>query len=126
MRRFFASALFLALSVSQVCAQSYPTRPVRMIVGYPAGGSIDTVGRIIAQAFIDSMGQSFIVENRPGASATIATSAIVKAPPDGYMLLVGAQASLSGAPSLIAKLPYDPIRDLNAIALIAIQPNVLI
>ena len=126
MTRFFASALFLALSVSQVYAQSYPTRAVRMIVGYPAGGSIDTVGRIIAQAFIDSMGQSFIVENRPGASATIATSAVVKAPPDGHMLLVGAQASLSGAPSLIAKLPYDPIRDLSAIALIAIQPNVLI
>lgn len=126
MIRSFACALLAALTISQVCAQSYPTRPVRMLVGYPAGGSIDTVGRITAQAFIDSMGQSFIVENRPGASATIATSAVVKAPPDGYMLLVGAQASLSGAPSLVAKLPYDPIRDLSAIALIAIQPNVLI
>ena len=97
-----------------------------MLVGYPAGGSIDTVGRITAQAFTESMGQSFIVDNRPGASATIATSTVVKAPPDGYMLLVGAQASLSGAPSLISKLPYDPIRDLSAIALIAHQPNVLI
>ena len=122
----FAFALLAALPASDLYAQSYPARPVRMIVGYPAGGSIDTVGRITAQAFSESMGQSFIVDNRPGASATIATSAVVKAPPDGYTLLVGAQASLSGAPSLVAKLSYDPIRDLAAIALIAIQPNVLI
>ena len=121
-----ALALLSAAAASELYAQSYPTRPVRMIVGYPAGGSIDTVGRITAHAFGESMGQSFIVDNRPGASATIATSAVVKAPPDGYTLLVGAQASLSGAPSLIAKLSYDPIRDLAAIALIAIQPNVLI
>jgi len=107
-------------------AQGYPIRPVRMIVGYPAGGSIDTVGRITAQAFTESMGQSFIVENRPGASATIATLAVVKAPTDGYMLLVGAQASLSGALSMIANLPYDPLRDLSAIALLAHQPNVLV
>ncbi|HYC45125.1 MAG TPA: tripartite tricarboxylate transporter substrate binding protein [Burkholderiales bacterium] len=126
MRRSLAFALFGALAIAEVAAQSYPSRPVRMIVGYPAGGSIDTVGRIMAQAFNESMGQSFIVDNRPGASATIATSAVVKAPPDGYTLLVGAQASLSGAPSLIAKLSYDPLRDLSAIALIAHQPNVLI
>lgn len=107
-------------------AQSYPARPVRMIVGYPAGGSIDAMGRLTAQAFTESMGQSFVVENRPGASATIATIAVVNAPPDGYMLLVGAQASLSGAPSLIAKLAYDPIRDLSPIALLAHQPNVLV
>jgi len=118
--------LLAAASLSQASAQNYPARVVRMIVGYPAGGSIDTVGRITAQAFTESMRQSFIVDNRPGASATIATAAVVNAPPDGHMLLVGSQASLSGAPSLIAKLPYDPIRDLSAIALIAHQPNVLI
>jgi tripartite-type tricarboxylate transporter receptor subunit TctC len=126
MKRALAFALVAAACASQAWAQAYPTRVVRMLVGYPAGGSIDTVGRIMAQAFSESMGQSFIVENRPGASATIATSAVVKAPSDGYTLLVGAQASLSGAPSLIAKLSYDPIRDLSAIALIAHQPNVLI
>lgn len=116
-----------AVLLAQVShAQGYPSRPVRMIVGYPAGGSIDTMGRLTAQAFTESMGQSFIVENRPGASATIATLAVVKAPADGYMLLVGAQASLSGATSLIAKLPYDPLRDLSPIALLAHQPNVLV
>lgn len=107
-------------------AQGYPARPVRLIVGYPAGGSIDTIGRLTAQAFTESMAQSFVVENRPGASATIATMVVVKAPPDGHTLLIGAQASLSGAPSLIAKLSYDPLRDLSPIALLAHQPNVLI
>jgi tripartite-type tricarboxylate transporter receptor subunit TctC len=126
MTKRFACVLLAALSVSHAAAQNYPTRTVRMIVGYPAGGSIDTVGRITSQAFTESMRQSFIVDNRPGASATIATSAVVNAPPDGHTLLVGAQASLSGAPSLIARLAYDPIRDLSAIALIAHQPNVLI
>jgi len=120
-------ACYAAAFLSPVAyAQSYPARPVRMIVGYPAGGSIDAMGRLTAQAFTESMGQSFVVENRPGASATIATITVVNAPPDGYMLLVGAQASLSGAPSLIAKLAYDPIRDLSPIALLAHQPNVLV
>jgi tripartite-type tricarboxylate transporter receptor subunit TctC len=116
----------LACAISICDAQNYPAHPVRMIVGYPAGGSIDVVGRYIAQAFTESMRQQFIVDNRPGASGTIAALAVVKAPPDGYTLLVGSQASLSGAVSLIAKLPYDPVRDVVPIALFAHQPNVLI
>jgi tripartite-type tricarboxylate transporter receptor subunit TctC len=126
MKRALPCLLAAVLGSSLCHAQSYPNRVVKVMVGYPAGGSIDVVGRIVSQTLSESMGHQFVVENRSGASGTIATVAVVTAPPDGYTLLVGAQASLSGAVSLIAKLPYEPTRDVSPIALIANQPNVLI
>jgi tripartite-type tricarboxylate transporter receptor subunit TctC len=101
-------------------------KPVRAIVPSAPGGSIDVSGRLLAQKFTESMGQQFLIENRAGAAGTIGTAAVAKSPPDGYTLLVASQSGLSAAPSLIAKLPYDPVRDLTPIAFVANQPSVLV
>jgi tripartite-type tricarboxylate transporter receptor subunit TctC len=99
---------------------------VRIVVGYPPGGSIDVVGRMVANEFTKTMGQQLIVDNRSGAAGTIAAQHVATAPPDGYTLMVGAAAQISSAPSNFRKLPYDPQRDLTPIMLIAHQPNILI
>lgn len=118
--------LGLLACVAAAHAQNYPSKIVRMVVGYPAGGSNDVVGRMVAQEFTKIMGQQFIVDNRAGAAGTISAQLVATAPPDGYTLLIGAAAQISSAPSIFKKLPYDPQRDLTAIALIANQPNILI
>lgn len=115
----------VAISASAV-AQNYPSHAVRMVVAYPAGGSIDTVARLTAQRFAPALGQQFVVENRSGAAGTIGTDNIVRAAPDGYSLLMGSAAAIASAPSMYAKLPYDPVRDLAPIVLVANQPNVLL
>jgi len=116
----------LVVISASAAAQNYPSRAVRMVVAYPAGGSIDTVARLAAQRFAPAMGQQFLVENRSGAAGTIGTDNIVRAVPDGYSLLMGSAAAIASAPSMYAKLPYDPVRDLAPIALVANQPNVLL
>ncbi len=107
-------------------AQSYPARTVRVVVAYPAGGSIDTTARLTAQRLASALGQQFLVENRSGAAGTIGTDNIVRAAPDGYSLLMGSAAAIASAPSMYTKLPYDPLRDLAPIVLVANQPNVLL
>jgi tripartite-type tricarboxylate transporter receptor subunit TctC len=103
------------LMVAQAASsQDYPNRPVRIVVGFFAGGP-DTTARIIAQQLTTQIGQPFIVDNRPGASGNIATDIVAKAPPDGYTLLVGS-AGLASAPSLYKNLPFDPLRDLAPIS----------
>lgn len=119
-------AAVLALLAAGAHAQAYPSKVVRMIVGYPPGGSIDTVGRMLANDFAKAWGQQVIVDNRSGAAGTIAARLAADAPPDGYTLLAGAAAQISSAPSNFKKLSYDPQRDLTAIALVARQPNILI
>src|SRR3954471_15208666 len=106
--------------------QTYPSKVVRAIVPSAPGGSIDIVGRLVAQRFSDTLGQQFIIENRAGAAGTIGVTAVAKAPPDGYMLLVASQSGIAAAPNLIRNLPYDPLRDLTPIALLVIQPSVLV
>jgi tripartite-type tricarboxylate transporter receptor subunit TctC len=122
----WAALFMVALFAGGVHAQGYPNKLVRLVVGYPAGGSIDVVGRMLGSEFTRTWGQQFIVENRSGAAGTIAARLVADAPPDGYMLLVGAAAQISSAPSNFKKLSYDPQRDLTAIALVANQPNILI
>lgn len=107
-------------------AQTYPARAVRIVVAYPAGGSIDTVARLTSQRLARSLGQQFPVENRSGAAGTIGTDNVVRAAPDGYSLLMASAAAVSSAPSMYAKLAYDPLRDLAPIVLVANQPNVLL
>lgn len=114
-----------ALSCSAI-AQTYPSRAVRVVVAYPAGGSIDTVARLTSQRFTQVLGQQFPVENRSGAAGIIGTENVVRAAPDGYSLLMASAAAVSSAPSMYAKLPYDPLRDLAPIVLVANQPNVLL
>ncbi len=114
-----------ALSCS-AAAQTYPARAVRVVVAYPAGGSIDTVARLTSQRLTQALGQQFPVENRSGAAGIIGTENVVRAAPDGYSLLMASAAAVSSAPSMYAKLPYDPLRDLAPIVLVANQPNVLL
>jgi tripartite-type tricarboxylate transporter receptor subunit TctC len=108
-------------------AQPYPNRPVRMIVGFPPGGGTDILARIVAQKLSEAWKQQVIVENRPGASATIAASAVARSAPDGYVLSMGQLTPNAIAPALQAeKLQYDAIKDFAPIALVGTSPNVLV
>src|SRR5262245_28676226 len=113
-------------AVSRVArAQTYPTRPVRLIVGFPAGGGADILARLTAQWLSERLGQPFIVENRPGAGTNIATEAVVRAPPDGYTLLVVSSANAINA-TLYDKLNFNFIRDIAPIAGIVRFPLVMV
>jgi tripartite-type tricarboxylate transporter receptor subunit TctC len=122
----FLVACCFAASSAGAAAQGYPQRVVRVVVAYPAGGSIDTVARLTAQRFASVLGQQFLVENRSGAAGIIGTDNVVKAAPDGHALLMGSAAAIASAPSMYVKLPYDPDRDLAPVVLVANQPNVLL
>lgn len=122
----FLIACCFAASSSGVAAQNYPQRAVRVVVAYPAGGSIDTVARLTGQRFVSALGQQFMIDNRSGAAGIIGTDNVAKAAPDGYTLLMGSAAAIASAPSMYAKLPYDPDRDLAPVVLVANQPNVLL
>jgi tripartite-type tricarboxylate transporter receptor subunit TctC len=107
-------------------AQTYPAKPVRMIVGFPPGGGTDILARIVAQKLSEAWGQQVVVENRPGAAATIAANAVAKAPPDGYTLSMGQLTPNAIAPALVPKPPYDALRDFAPIVLVGTSPNVLV
>jgi tripartite-type tricarboxylate transporter receptor subunit TctC len=107
-----------------VSGQSYPTRPIRIVVGFQAGGGVDIASRAIGKQLTEALGQSVIVDNRPGASGNIAAELAAKAQPDGYTLLM---SNLTIAiPSLFAKLPFDVNKDLVPVSLVAIGPSVLV
>jgi tripartite-type tricarboxylate transporter receptor subunit TctC len=105
-------------------AQTYPTRPVRIIVGYPSGGSNDILARLMAQWLSERMGQQFVIENRPGAGSNIATEAVVRADPDGHTLLMVSTANMSNA-ALYEKLNYNFIRDIAPVAGVMRVPLVM-
>jgi tripartite-type tricarboxylate transporter receptor subunit TctC len=106
-------------------AQAYPTRPVRVIVGLTAGGGADIMARLIGQWLSEHLGQQFVIENRPGAATNIATEAVVRAPPDGYtLLLVNAPAAINA--TLYEKLNFNVIRDIAPVASISRVPNVMV
>ena len=105
-------------------AQTYPTRPVRLVVGFAAGQAIDILARLIAQSLSERFGQQFIVENRPGGGGNIATEAVVRAPPDGYMLLAVGSNNMINA-TLYEKLNFDFIRDIALVASIYRVPQVM-
>jgi tripartite-type tricarboxylate transporter receptor subunit TctC len=105
-------------------AQTYPVKPVRMIISTAAGGSADTIGRIVAAKMSETLGQQIIVDNRTGSAGVVATSAVAKSPPDGYTLLL-AYGSHVINPSIYPKLPYDTLKDLASITQVAVQPLML-
>jgi len=107
-------------------AATWPDQPIRLVVGYPPGGGTDTVARLLAQQFSDSLGQQVIVENRPGASGTIATQQVVRSAPDGYTLLFATASPLTGAPLTMKGLQYDPMKDLDPITLVGNGPFILV
>jgi len=120
---FAAAALVAPLPAS---AQAYPTKPVRMVVPFPPGGSLDIAGRLIAQKLSEAWGQSVVVENKPGAGGNIGADLVAKSPPDGYTILLGALSTHAVNPSLYKTMPYDAAKDFAPITLIAVTPNVLV
>jgi tripartite-type tricarboxylate transporter receptor subunit TctC len=122
--RLIAGAIVLPALPRIATAQTYPTRPVRLIVGFAAGGSTDISARLIAQWLTERLGQTFVVENRGGAGSNIGTEAVVNAPADGYTLLVGATANAINA-TLYNKLNFDFMRDTVPVAGIIRVPNVM-
>lgn len=105
--------------------QSYPTGPVRIVVPFPAGGGVDTTGRLIGQKLADALGKPFVIDNRPGANGMIGSEIVAKSPKDGYTLMVNG-ANFVTTPSLYSKVSYDPIRDFEPISLLSVAPNVLV
>ncbi len=114
------------LGVSGVVAQEYPSRPVRLLVGYPPGGSPDAVARLLAPKLTQSLGQAFVVENKPGAGATVATAEVARSAADGYTLLLAETAQLVIAPYIYKALGYDTLKDLAPVALVSSTPMVLV
>src|SRR5712671_8058405 len=127
MKILFSAVLVASIAWTTAAAQadSYPARPVRIMVGASAGGGTDIVARVLADKFAEGMKQPFVVENRPGASNTIAADLTAKASPDGHTLLVGTNTAQAIAPHLI-KLGFDPLKDLQPVGLIVVVPNVLV
>src|SRR3954465_8647328 len=119
-----AAALLLG-SVPAALAQGYPARPVRVVVGFPAGGPTDVIARLVSQKLSDALGQQFFVENVGGAGSNTASGQVARATPDGYTIMVISTGFMVN-PSLYAKVPYDPVKDFAPITLIAASPNVLV
>ena len=123
--RFVFASLLLVAGVVPSLAQGYPNRPVRVVVGFPAGGPTDIIARISAQILSDSLGQQFFVENLPGAGSNTASGQVARVNPDGYTIMVISTGFLVN-PTLYAKVPYDPIKDFSAVTLVAASPNVAV
>lgn len=121
-----ASALPAALAISAHAAEPYPTRPIRFIIPFPPGGGNDILGRAFAERLGERLGQQWVVDNRGGASTIIAAEIVARAPADGYTLLLGTNTTLAVIPSLKEKLPYDPIKDYDAISLMSSSPYLLV
>src|SRR5580704_12520285 len=119
------AALLLLTGVAPSWAQGYPNRPVRVIVGFPAGGPTDVIARLVSQKLSDSLGQQFFVENIGGAGGNIASGQAARATPDGYTIMAISTGFMVN-PSLYAKVPYDPIKDFAPITLVAASPNVVV
>ncbi len=124
MRCWLAGAAGLLLAAA-AAAQTYPERPVRLILASAVGGGTDTMGRIMAAALTEQLGQQFVPENRPGAGGQIATASVAKSPPDGYILLFAAGQSLVIHPHTYASLPYNVARDLSPITLTGASDYIL-
>jgi len=120
-----AAAFALVLGATSVVAQSYPSRPIKIIVPFAPGGPNDILARIVGQKLNEQWGQPVVIENRGGAGGTIGIEAAVKSPPDGYTIAMGGSSNLTIAPGLYAKLAYDPVRDLAPVVNVAVVPYTL-
>lgn len=120
-----ATAAILTAS-ADLHAQAYPNKPIRMIVAFPAGGSTDIIGRIVAQNLGNRLGQQIVVDNRAGAGGTIGTDLAAKAPADGYTLTLGTTSTHAVAAGAYAALPYDPVKDFAPVSLVGITPYLLV
>ncbi|MET0983254.1 MAG: tripartite tricarboxylate transporter substrate binding protein [Telluria sp.] len=125
-RKLVKFALCASILPGMAFAAGYPDKPVKMLVGFSPGGAVDNVARLLSQSMSKSMGGSFIVENRPGATGIIAAEQTAKAPADGYTLLMATQSTMVVAPSIYPKMSFDPVADFTPISLIASVPMVLV
>jgi len=125
-KRLVAAGLALAAATFAVpaVAQSYPSKPVRLVSPFPPGGSVDVVGRLLAAKLSESMGQQVVVDNRSGASGVIGTEVVMNAPPDGYTLLINTIPFVTNQ-FLMPRSPYDPLRDFASISLVASSPSLV-
>jgi len=122
MKRMTTAMLAAALAAAALLAHGqtgYPAKPLRLIIGFAAGGGTDILARALAQPLSELLGQQVAIDNRPGAGGIIATELGAKAPPDGYTLLVGSSAAFAINPNLMAKLAYDPVRDFAPVGMFA-------
>ena len=122
MQRLGALGLGLVLGTSVMAQGSYPNRPIKLIVGFPAGQATDVIARTAARKLQEALGQSVVVENKPGAAGIIGSEFVSKAAPDGYTLLVGSSGTMAINPSLYSKLPYHPLRDFQPVTLMSTVP----
>ena len=106
-------------------AQPYPSKPIKIIVPYPPGGTSDILARSVGQKLTEMLGQVVVVENKPGATGNIGADFVAKSPPDGYTLLLADIGSLAIAPSVTASLPFDPVKDFAPVAMVAYSPHIL-
>ncbi len=127
-KKFLVAALCAApmLQSGASMAQAWPSKPIRMMVPFPPGGSTDIVARIVAQKLSERLGQSIIIENRGGGGGTIGTAAVAKSAPDGYSLAVASTSTHVVAPGVYAKLEYDPVKDFAPVGLMAVSPYLLV
>lgn len=127
-RAIVAAGLALGLGVfsTTTVAAGFPERPVKIVVGLAPGGGTDTLARLVAKELSALWGQPVVVENRTGASGTIGAEHVVQAKPDGYTLLISPQTSIAVAPQMMAKPPYDPLKDLTPITVVASSPLVMV
>ena len=125
MKRFWGFA-FMLLFTGNLFAQTYPAKPVKFVIGFAAGGPTDVIARVIAADLTQSMGQSFLVDNRPGANAVIATEAVAHAPADGYTLLFSSLSLLVNAALVDSKVKYDPFKDFAPVSNAANLPMVIV
>lgn len=120
------AALPLSMPGAALASETWPAKPIRFVVPYPPGGPLDQVARLLAEALREPLGQTLIVENRPGAGGNLGADHVAKSPPDGYAIVMGAVATHAINPYLYAKMPYDANRDFTPITRVALVPNVLI
>jgi tripartite-type tricarboxylate transporter receptor subunit TctC len=128
-RMVLALSLFvsmLAALPSPAAAQTYPARPIRIVVPYPAGGTSDILARSLGEKLTGSLGQPVVVENKPGANGNLGADFVAKSPPDGYTLLLADIGALAISPSVYPNLPFDPVRDFAPVTMVAYSPHILV
>jgi len=117
-------ALLAVVLATSAFAQTYPSRAIRIVVAFPAGGGSDLAARVVAQKLSESFGQPVVVENRVGANGSVGAEAVARSAPDGYTLVMGSNANITTNPHLMA-LPYDPMKDLAPVAMLTVNPLLL-
>jgi tripartite-type tricarboxylate transporter receptor subunit TctC len=126
LRTIFLACACAALAAGTAAAQDYPSKPIRMVVGFPPGGGTDVVARIITPRLSELLGQSVVIENRPGATGTMAAGQVAKSTPDGYTIMMGHVSVNAIAPSLFKNLSYDVLKDFEPVAIAAAVPHFVV